>query len=73
MFELTESAEQPARSGLHWIANILAAVGAGLVFVEYRFAGLLLMIAGYALLLLNNHLTKKERETPGGLNLSDIR
>jgi len=46
MFDLSASAENQGRSGLSWIGFLLVAGGGGLLFVDYRFAGLLALLAG---------------------------
>jgi hypothetical protein len=63
MLELPASAT-PARSPLGWFAFTLFAAGAGLIFVEYRHAGYLLMIAGGTLDLLGKSLARKTFNRP---------
>jgi hypothetical protein len=63
MFELSASAT-PTRSPLGWFAFTLFAAGAGLIFVEYRHAGYLLMGAGGTLDLLGKSLARKNFNRP---------
>jgi len=71
MFDLSESADKQGRSGLSAIAFFLIAAGSGLMFVDYRFAGRLTLIAGLLLQLLDNRLGKKSSEVTNGLRLGN--
>jgi hypothetical protein len=59
MFQLSASAESPARSAIAWISRILVAAGSGLMFVDYKLPGLLLIILAAVLDLGLKLLTKK--------------
>jgi hypothetical protein len=72
MFDLSESADNHGRSGLSAIAFFLIAAGGGLMFVDYLFAGRLILIAGLLLQLLDSGLRKKRFEVPNGLRLSNM-
>jgi hypothetical protein len=59
MFTLSESAEDQNRSALSWIAFLMFTAGAGLVFVDFKPAAALFVIAGNLLGVLDRQLKRK--------------